>query len=436
MSRIPIRFVPAATLLLLLLGVPAPAAFGAAATLNQPAQPVLWSNTVTSGGGPTGAVAECAPGCDQFDVTVALPPGVWNQKPGSLQIAIRWSGRTLGDNLRLYVYREGALIARSDGIIAIAQSVMIPNAPDGLYQVYVAYDPDSPTATVAYDGLAEVEYAVNPQPARRLLPDLEVRPHQNLSFDPSGIFFDTISPAYPSCYQSEVDEEGARLCLRFDQIFANVGEGPMELHFAVPTGETPPTSPVFQRIHRSDGSAEDLLAGAVEFHAAHGHYHFTSFGLTRLWSVDGSGTKIGSHPVRERDFARRIGGQVARDGRKVSFCLADITIDFWGQKGDGARTFNAPDCLFPAASDGTSDFFVQGITNGWADVYDWYLPDQYIDVNGLAEGLYLLESVADPDGLMVEANDANNCGSVLLRLSNMTAPIPTVERLGVGPSCK
>ena len=57
----------------------------------------------------------------------------------------------------------------------------------------------------------------------QLLPDLEVRPQHNLSFDPLGIFFDTISQQYPTCYESEVQEQGARLCLRFDQNIANTG---------------------------------------------------------------------------------------------------------------------------------------------------------------------------------------------------------------------
>jgi class 3 adenylate cyclase len=50
-------------------------------------------------------------------------------------------------NLRLYVYHDGALVAKSDGIIAIVQSVLIPSAPDGVYNVYVAYDPDSPVGS-------------------------------------------------------------------------------------------------------------------------------------------------------------------------------------------------------------------------------------------------------------------------------------------------
>ena len=208
------------------------------------------------------------------------------------------------------------------------------------------------------------------------MPDLEARPQQNLGFDPGGIFFDEISGLYPSCYRSEVEEEGARLCLRFDQIFANVGEGSMELRFSVPTATPEGNHDVFQRVYRSDGEHDDCLAGQVEFHPAHGHYHFASFGLSRLWKVDARGRKADRQPIREKKWNRRIETTLERVGRKVSFCLADTTIDFWGRKGDGPRQYIAPDCLFPFESDGTTDHFVQGITRGWADIYDWYLPDQ------------------------------------------------------------
>ena len=84
---------------------------------------------------------------------------------------------------------------------------------------------------------------------------MEARPQRNLGFDPVGIFFDMVSTSFPTCYQSEVDEDGARLCLRFDQIFANTGEGPMELRFSIPKGTSPEFANVFQRIYWSDSAS-------------------------------------------------------------------------------------------------------------------------------------------------------------------------------------
>ena len=296
------------------------------------ARPALWSGTVTAGAGPVGEIPECASGCARFDVSVSLPADVW-QKSGGVQFAIRWISRTLGDNLRMFVYRNGVLVAKSDGIISTAQSVLVREPTNGVFNVYVAHDPDSPNGSIAYDGLAEVEFDARINPARLLAPDLEVRPHRNLGFDPGGVFFDAISEAYPTCYQSEVDEEGAKTCLRFDQIFANVGEGPLELRFAVPTGTSPAAATAVQRRYSSDpdDAPQDEPVGAVEFHAVHGHYHFASFGVSRLWAVDASKNKI--KVVREHKQTRMFENAVVRNGRKVSFCLADIEIDSWDDKG-------------------------------------------------------------------------------------------------------
>jgi hypothetical protein len=410
--------------------------WGANGTLSSPSQPLMWSGAVTKAVG-GGEVPECAAGCDRFDSSLDLPGGVWNNKPGGVQVAIRWAGGTFGDNLRLYVYRGNTLIAKSDGIIAIAQSVLIPTPAHGVLRVYVAYDPESTTNPIRYEGLAEVEYEPDLHPVRLLLPDMTARPQRNLGFDPVGIFFDIISASFPSCYQSEVDEEDARLCLRFDQIFANTGDGPMELRFSVPKGTTPSVSNVLQRIYWSDGPAhfEESVVGQVEYHGIHGHYHFTSFGLSRLWSADADGLQRGSRPVRERKTARTIPVTLAAAGRKVSFCLADTEIDFWGAKGDGPRTYIAPDCLFPASADAVNDNYVQGITRGWGDIYDYYLPDQYIEVSGLADGDYILETVGDPDHRLRQRDESNNCTSIRIRLQGMASALPAVQLLGMGPAC-
>lgn len=408
--------------------------FAAGGSVINAAQPVLWSGTVTADSGPVSEIPECANGCARFDVAVALPADLWH-RPGGVQFAVRWTSRTLGDNLKLFVYRDGVLVARSDGIISTAQSVLVREPANGVFNVYVAHDPDSPNSAIDYDGLAEVEFDAKVSPSRLLAPDLEVRAHRNLGFDPGGIFFDEISAAHPTCYQSEVDEEGARTCLRFDQIFANTGDGPLELRFSVPTGTTPAALTAVQRRYFSDPASvpQDDAVGAVEFHAVHGHYHFASFGVSRLWSVDASKNKV--KVLREHRQTRMFENAVVRAGRKVSFCLADIEIDRWGEKGDGARKYNAPDCLFPSASDGANDIFVQGITHGWADVYDWYLPDQYMEVSGVADGTYLLETTADPDNLLREKDESNNCGGVFLRLSGMTTNAPAVELLGPANKC-
>ena len=111
--------------------------------------------------------------------------------------------------------------------------------------------------------------------------------------------------------------------------------------------------------------------------------------------------------------------------------MADIRIDAWGEKGDGPRKYYAPDCLFPQTSDGVTDEFRQGINRGWSDVYDWYIPDQYIEVTGVPSGFYRLEFCADPFNEIEEENEDNNCVVNHIRLSGMEGPNKKVEVLRV-----
>jgi hypothetical protein len=407
---------------LLVFSMQSAAAEPASGELQRVSKAVGWSGSVARAPAPAGQVPECAStACDRFDLDVDLPRRVW-KKPGGVEVSIRWS--SFGDNLRLYVYRGGTRVAASEGIVATAQSVLIPEAPNGTYSVYVAHDPDSVSDVIQYEGLAEVERPPRANPARPLLPDLVVRPQRNATFEtPFLDFFEPLPPPGESCFPSEQAEEGARTCLRFDQVYANVGEGPLEMRFAIPRDSASEERTIRQRIYRSDDPTrfDERLAGEWEFHHAHGHYHYTGFGVSRLWATDGAGARVGAQPVRT--------------ARKVSFCVVDIEIDAWGEKGNGPRTYPTPECLFPTESDGENDYLVQGITPGWADVYDWFLPDQYIEVSGVPDGTYLLETIADPDNTILEADESNNCGSIYVRLSNVDSS-PTAELLGPGPPCQ
>ena len=155
----------------------------------------------------------------------------------------------------------------------------------------------------------------------------------------------------------------------------------------------------------------------VNYHTIHGHYHYSSFANALLWQSNRRGARLGDLPVAA--------------AHKVSFCMADIRIDAWGEKGDGPRKYYAPDCLFPQTSDGVTDEFRQGINRGWSDVYDWYIPDQYIEVTGVPSGFYRLEFCADPFNEIEEENEDNNCVVNHIRLSGMEGPNKKVEVLRV-----
>ncbi|MEU5725128.1 lysyl oxidase family protein [Micromonospora sp. NPDC047738] len=382
-----------------------------------------WAGTVRSDGPGTRQIPECRTvHCEKLRLTVALPPGTWT-RPGGVQVAIRWDGATEG-GLGLFVYRGQTLVAKSTAGVGTAQSVIIPSARNGSYDVYVSYgvtfgavDPDR---VIAYQGLAEVEYRPTVQPVRDLLPDLRSLPQENVTYDnPGTIFGDTAQPGQ-SCFDSERSEQGARQCLRFDQVLQNAGTGPVELHYSRQSGVMQDED-VWQRVYRSDSTWQDLSAGQVEFHPIHGHYHFKGFAQSELWLADRAGRVVGSAPAAVAD--------------KVSFCIADTDLVGWGTKGDAALSYPAPACLDPKSTSGGRDYFDMGMSPGWADRYNWYLPDQMIDTYGLADGTYVLFTTVDPDSKLSESDETNNCSSVIVALSGLATSQPQAQLRGVGPAC-
>lgn len=135
---------------------------------------------------------------------------------------------------------------------------------------------------------------------------------------------------------------------------------------------------------RNIGTADLVLGNPAnssmfEWGACHGHYHFRSFAQYRL--LDSSGA-------------------VVRNGKKVGFCLMDITrID----------TTANPSARYTCSS--------QGIQAGWADVYSSNLSGQWIDITGVPAGSYVLEIAMDPMNVIDEADETNNTGRL-----NVTIP--------------
>ncbi len=275
--------------------------------------------------------------------------------------------------------------------------------------------------------MTQVVYDPPAQPHRDLLPDLVALPQQNVTFGPPfPIFDDPVPDSAPTCHQSEVDEDGAHLCLRFDQVLGNTGAGALDLRFNRAVGSVPTnheTTPVAQRIYASDGSSHDVAAGVVEWHAIHQHYHLEGFAQSNLWAIDAAGQRTGAVPVAV--------------GNKVSFCIATTNINpaYWSHRAFAADEYPAPDCLQPYATSGGFDHFKQGMSVGWTDEYNWFLPGQYVEVTGVGDGDYILDTTVDPTGRLIESDKTNNCGSIYVRLTNMSSPIPQVEILGPGPAC-
>jgi Lysyl oxidase len=399
-------------------------------TLSSPGQPgVTWKGEHFSGAVSPPVPDACGVSdCDEFRLEVALPADVWS-RPGGVQIGIRWADEQ--QDLDLFVYGpDGKLAAKSDGFFAsTAESVLIRSARNGTYRVVVV---PRFAQDLSYEGLAEVEWLPAVDPVRDLLPNLVVLPPRNLHFATGAYLFDPGTPTdqASSCYPEEmlgepsevtiggvtvvVGGQNARRCLRFDQIIANAGAGPFELRYRMEGLAT--NQELQQRVYRSDGSHYDRFADTYVFHPAHAHFHYKNFAQSRLWLSDENGRRLGTSPVRV--------------GKKNGFCMIDVENFWFGRKGDAARTYYFPRCNTPTERDSTGTFMVNGISVGWADVYNWYLADQFIEVSGLPDGYYLLETVADPKNTILESKETDNKNRVLIRLCGDRAEI-----VGQGSIC-
>jgi hypothetical protein len=147
--------------------------------------------------------------------------------------------------------------------------------------------------------------------------------------------------------QGTIDGPGLHRLLRFDTVVENLGAE--DLVVGDPASPVPPFQP-------SDFSPSPCESGEVEF---------TGFGSFEL---------------------RRLDGSVAASGHKESFCLGD-------------------DQLVVAGGPSHFDCGYQGISSGWADVYDRSLDGQWIDITGLPEGYYLLVVSVNTEGRFFEASD-------------------------------
>jgi hypothetical protein len=383
-------------------------------------KPVEWSGTIEPGDA-TPDVCGGNP-CDSFPLQIDLPHNVWDHKPGAVQVAVRWDN--LFDSLSLHVYQGDTLVASAEGEVSQGEIVMIPLAANGSYTVYVSWNPISEDEVVPYDLLAEVEYDLDLTPSRDLLPDLVMRSSPIVTFaTPSFPIFGWPEPEPgDTCFPIETFEDGAHTCLRFDQVLANRGEGKLELKLAIPNDPDNPANNALQEISRTDGTTFDRVAGTWEFHPSHDHYHYQQFAQARLWNADEHGKRVGSAPVRT--------------GQKVSFCIIDVIIDAWGEKGDIPRSYRVPRCLEPTEFDEAFSYIVSGITRGWADTYNWFLPDQYIEVSGLPDGHYIIESIADPENGILELDETNNCFGNHIFMKNVDLPSRSVDLLGDAKKCQ
>lgn len=224
----------------------------------------------------------------------------------------------------------------------------------------------------------------------------------------------------PSCYPQETagvtqahpDEgdlgspPGPTRCLRWSQGETNLGPGPLELHIYTGKSET-----VYQRVYRTDGSVRQFPVGNVHLHAGHGHFHYDGFQSITLheWRSDGLGPQVATSPQK-------------------GICMVDIEDRRFGEDRSSPNEYRVPNACAEANRRDPADptypnepFMRMGTSVGFADVYPWYLSDQYIDVSDVPDGQYIIRVAQDTRNLIQESDETNNVGYMCVQLDGRSA---------------
>ena len=413
-----------------------------------------WSGAFSAGvsglAAPDPETCAAAPGCDTLAIDVAVPAGTWAASPGGLLVAIQWPVMDFGYDLDLYVYRPGerAPVASSTSTaFSRHEAAWVPNPAPGRYVVVVApktvvsqaVAPDVLTP-LRYDGSARIERGVTVDrmetmfgaPFRRRFvafgktaPDSEALLPDLVPTTPAGFHVESGWGAHyyfygdrgvrhqPSCYPQETasltaDDPhpgvGPLRCLRWDQGEYNLGDGPLELHNYPLQGSG---TDMWQRVYRSDGTVTQTRVGEARFSSNHGHLHYLGFTVVTLQRIAPDGSP----------------GAVVVHAPDKGICLADIELASLAGDHTSPLSYGIPgSCDFAGhvdAHDPTypdSPYLAMGISVGAADIYPWYLADQYLDVTPVPDGRYLLRVEIDAGGQLVERSRANNVALTCVEL--------------------
>lgn len=438
----------------LVAGALAPAGASAAdlpqQTLSDATQVLTWkgasADLTGQGYGPPIEQTCASQTCDTMMLKIDLPPGTFPKGPrdpappgitrlhsegptdmpgDGVLVAIRWA--TDFDQWNLYVddMSTGLTVAKGLDVDSNAQSVLLSRPHNGLYRIrIVPFYTDFDRRDLAYQGEATVFH----DPTQRhtqvepLLPRIQTIAPANfhigdvppIASNPTGWRFTPDGTFSNSCYLDETIQFGSTRCLRFDNDIRNVGDGPLVLRFQYDADAFDGHCTMQQEVLSSSGTVTDRAAGPCVFHTQHGHFHYQNMGRYQLYAVGPDGT-AGSAPVAASN--------------KVGFCTIDVDDYTFGLGGDvqRPRTYSFPTCNIPNAYStqlptstpygpgGVPEYM--GISPGWGDVYTWDLPQQYIDISHVPDGVYEVVSRSNPDGGILTSGRGEETGITCIRIT-------------------
>ena len=145
----------------------------------------------------------------------------------------------------------------------------------------------------------------------------------------------------------------------------------------------------------------------------HGHLHFKEYSDYRLWTDNGYKTWAALRdlklPTNSGYNATLLANAISSGdlivGRKQGFCIIDIV-----RYSSNAPTTKKYTLCGAPGSPGN-----QGLQAGWSDVYAQQLDCQYIQIDGLRDGIYVLENHVNPEQLLPESDYTNNSTAVRIQ---------------------
>lgn len=199
----------------------------------------------------------------------------------------------------------------------------------------------------------------------------------------------TLEPDDVHITREQLDDGQMHYLLRFTNTIGNFG-GRFEITAQIGLG-----NPIYQNLYNQliGGSlvSSTRIATDLVYHPSHHHFHLADFARYNL---------LEKNPSTGRYI------QTEFRGNKTSFCIIDVLRVAQSGPVDSQYQYCGET--------------VQGLSHGWADYYDWQLPDQWIDLGtSLPEdGEYAIESIADPLDHLIESDRSNNTGIHYFRIQN------------------
>ena len=380
------------------------------------------------------------PSLSLCDTYLACPSYLLDVAPGGKRLRIGLDTPERTDSFGIHVFApDGSLAGEDDNFNQFNSEVLIDEPTAGLWRVQIR--PDNATYA-SFRMRAKLESALTVSPAlpadpKPLLPNLRTVPPYEFGFvapaNPlNGLYPpDTVNPPLSvagiepiSCSADEaapveIGGAGAVRCLRFTSGPVNVGQGIYDMRFELLAdtlaGETEIApnellsrtiiGPKTQVVHWTDGSQTARPAGTYSFHPIHVNFHDDFILKFELYQVTDT----------------ELGALVAAGlGTKSGFCPADQLFGNWYAFEQGHETpgGDSPldNCFSPTA--GTI-----GLSVGWGDVYRWQRPGMYVEFDGNPNGRYVVRSIVDEMGYVLETDDSDNVSYAYIEVQGDTIEI-------------